>query len=389
MKQIRILEEKTQFYCPATNKLIFDLEAEFFEASEALLFCYCESDGSFMYDSDWWEQELESCRKVLEEKNGLILEFEAFNFLLEQDYDKYPELVCYIVETKGGSPFNPTETLYFGIDMRFAQEDNIAQQLQDNPKTLYYSRKELTQDCYQILDSDQGVIMTHMNTPFPELSKESSQILLDDLNAIYNYNEKFHMLGGGSDEELRQSFGYCVLSTVEAYSKNDMFPELDITDQIQWDRLFRLSPGPPHLLSQLRATEQAREFLGKHWVDLPLNYSGSIEEMETDEVEFVPEETVNTIVKLVEAMNPEELIMVNVLYNFFDYFSITLSVLWVSGKIGDDEFIAAYWAFHHDENLYELNESDYEYPRFLINRLEYLRMLQQQYNQKDKSLTKL
>ena len=111
--------------------------------------------------------------------------------------------------------------------------------------------------------------------------------------------------------------------------------------------------------------------------------------MEHEDVEFVPEVTVKKIESSVKMMSPAELIMVNLLYNFFDYFSITIPVLWVSGKIGDEDFIAAYWALHREEDLYELNEEEYEFPRFLMNRLLFLKTLRYSYQWGDESLPTL
>ena len=79
-------------------------------------------------------------------------------------------------------------------------------------------------------------------------------------------------------------------------------------------------------------------------------------------------------------------IAVDILYNFFDYFSISIPILWVSGKINDEDFIAAYYALQYGVAIYELDEEAYEEPRFLMNRLLFLKTILWGYQWKDQSL---
>ena len=108
--------------------------------------------------------------------------------------------------------------------------------------------------------------------------------------------------------------------------------------------------------------------------------------MEANEVKFVSEELVKTVRGLVDELAFSHKIAVDILYNFFDYFSITIPVLWVSGKINDEDFIAGYYALNYGVDIYELDEETYEEPRFLMNRLLYFKTILWGYLWKDETL---
>jgi hypothetical protein len=77
---------------------------------------------------------------------------------------------------------------------------------------------------------------------------------------------------------------------------------------------------------------------------------------------------------------------VDIFYNFFEYFSISTPILWVSGKLNDEDFIACYWALQYGVDIEDLTEEEYEEPRFLMNRLLYLKTILWGYDWKDQSL---
>ncbi len=391
MQQIELDLNHHDFYCPATGDQIVGMTTPF-EPSEATLFCYLENLKVFEYAEDWIKELYEGFMEETANNHP-----EAFKKLLDTIGNKYENTLCFSITTPGAS-FDDDNTVHFGIDMDyehnyFLKESHSKLTKQDEPTAQKnYSRITEDEQLFTILDCNKKPLKTHLGASFPKLSENVSKNLLSDLNDIFSFNEEsinlFSFINGGNEEELKRSFFYCVLSTMYTYNQEGLLPELEIENQIQWDRLFRFTPGPPHILNQLKATETAREYLGEHWVDLPLNYCSSLEQMKEDAVEFVPDATVAKIQSLVNEMSPAELIMVNILYNFFDYFSITLPILWVSGKINDHAFVASYWAFYHHEDFYELNENEYEYPRFLMNRLLHLKTLRYSYQWEDASLPK-
>ena len=86
------------------------------------------------------------------------------------------------------------------------------------------------------------------------------------------------------------------------------------------------------------------------------------------------------------SMDISKRVAVNILYNFFEYFSITIPILWVNGKITDEDFISSYWALEFGVDISEMDEEDYEQPRFLMNRLLYLKTILWGYDWKDQTL---
>lgn len=69
---------------------------------------------------------------------------------------------------------------------------------------------------------------------------------------------------------------------------------------IHWDRVFRLNPGPPYLLWQMKYIEPMKQRLGEDYIDLPLNYCYDIEDL--DDLEKVPTNTVVKIRELIQQM---------------------------------------------------------------------------------------
>ena len=108
--------------------------------------------------------------------------------------------------------------------------------------------------------------------------------------------------------------------------------------------------------------------------------------MNANEVEFVSDVIIADIQPLVASMDISKRVAVNILYNFFEYFSISIPILWVSGKITDEDFVSSYWALQFGADMAELNEVDYEQARFLMNRLLYLKTILWGYDSKDQTL---
>ncbi len=119
MKKVYIKEEQIQFICPVTNKVILDLDGEGdFNPSDAMLFCYVESEIDFMNsDPTWARKQLAICLEELDNEKYYIPELKAFKNFINKDFHEYPNLVCYVVNMPGGGYLNHTDTIYFGINM--------------------------------------------------------------------------------------------------------------------------------------------------------------------------------------------------------------------------------------------------------------------------------
>lgn len=262
-----------------------------------------------------------------------------------------------------------------------------------------YARKETKENTFEVLGSDGSTLKNHNGKPYPILSENISRNLIRDLNHIcekyYKTDENDqikdeilfnNVLARLSGEELRESFAYCLLSTLMEYEEQQMDLELEFEDQMQWDRLFRLNVSSDTGSLELNKTQKARDFFNGKWKNFGLNYYQSIEEMHENEVEFISDEIIQDIQPLEASMDISKRVAVNILYNFFEYFSITIPILWVNGKITDEDFISSYWALVFGVDISEMDEEDYEQPRFLMNRLLYLKTILWGYDWKDQSL---
>lgn len=262
-----------------------------------------------------------------------------------------------------------------------------------------YTRKEINNNTFEVLGSDGSTLKNHNGKPYPILSENISRNLIGDLNAICDIRYKTdegskvseeapynNVLTRISEQELRESFAFCLLSTLMEYEEQQMDLELEFEDQMQWDRLFRLNVSSDTGSLELNKTQKARDFFTGKWKNFGLNYSQSLEEMNANEVEFVSDVIIQDVKKMVDSLTISKKVAVNILYNFFEYFSIVIPILWVSGEINDDDFISSYWALEFGADIAELNEVEYEKARFLMNRLLYLKTILWGYDSKDQTL---
>lgn len=151
-----------------------------------------------------------------------------------------------------------------------------------------YTIKELSENAYDILGSNGIILKNHNDKVYPNLSENISRILIGDLNVIAEkYTEKES--SAKSDEEalnvrlsqacgdmLRESFGYCLISSLIEYEEQQMDAQLDVYEQLQWDRLFRLNPYENGGILELEATEKVRDFFGNNWRNFGLNYCDGV-----------------------------------------------------------------------------------------------------------------
>ena len=259
-----------------------------------------------------------------------------------------------------------------------------------------YTLKSIHENSFLVIAPDGEVIKNHFGNPFPPLSENISRNLCDDLNYIFQKNQdrpcgEFQdgqkmssFVGEWYPDELRESFAYCVISTMME-AKGCTF-DLDVSTLIQWDRVFRLSPHPITAHIELSVLKLPLQHLKSSRVNLALNYSQSLEEMHQEGVPFVPDDVVNEINDLFQAMPPVERLIVDLVYQYMDQFSITLPILWVAGKFNESKLVDAYWTLVHGVIPDDLSEIDYEPVRFLKNRLLFLKVIKWGYMWEDDSL---
>jgi len=260
-----------------------------------------------------------------------------------------------------------------------------------------YTRKKIGEDIFVVLGADGNTIKNHNDIPYPNLSENISRNLIEDLNQIaksyYQFPEEnieepaYHkLLANVTGEELRQSFGYCLLSTLIEYKEANMGVEFDFDMQIQRDQLFRMNKLTQGGDLEQSATQKARDFFEGKWRNFGYNHSKSSEDMDENIVEIVSDDIVAIINELINALPFSHKMAVDILYHFFDCFSVTIPILWVSGKIRDRDFIAAYFALNDGIDINETDEEEYEHARFLMNRLLLFKTILWGYLWNDKSL---
>jgi|GEM_PF-2953382 len=252
------------------------------------------------------------------------------------------------------------------------------------------SSKNNSPNNYLIFDGEKQVLKNHLGTTYPPLFNDTAEILVAELNEIiamdtYLVNKNDTTIALSPEEvinhpnyaEIRkkqemQSFSVCVHNTLLAIEDFSQF-KLPIQELIQWDLLYRMSPGPIEKMEQVHVVFDAIQWLGKDWIDLPANYTGSLEEMTDQEVPFVPANIQQRLQKELLTMSQAEQIAVWYLYEFFQQFSITLPILWVMGIISSTTLEDSYYVLASDFSPLEIRDIRKKEGDFVQRRLEYLR----------------
>ncbi len=221
------------------------------------------------------------------------------------------------------------------------------------------------------------------------ISKKQANILVKDINEIilldayldegdpkkgYTYSEvskhpKFKEI---REKQEQMSFALSVHRTLWAVQNDPKF-RLELEYVIHWDMLYRMSPGPIEKMEQIQASAPAINWLGKHWVDLPANYVSTIEDMEAEEIPFVPRVILDLLKDEIASMSLPEQVAVWYLYELFQRFSITLPILWVNGLISSACLEDSYYVSTSDFSLKEIRRIRKEEGGFVQKRLSYLR----------------
>jgi hypothetical protein len=253
-------------------------------------------------------------------------------------------------------------------------------------KATYYLEKDAHGKAF-IKSLHSGVIATHYDNAYPALPYEIAEILCEDLNEINLRNLEQSRKSKRSESvvaqihtaylgnELRESLSYCVLSTLLEGNASDInwTFRMPITPHIHWDRLFRISPQPPMFQNELSAVNVLKPLLRSKWIDLPLNYASTVQEIEEGGYGLVSEEIITELNSKMNGLDKVENFAVELLYNFVERFSITLPIMWVSKMISADTFIDLYRVFVFEQSITPRSPKQKEYRKYLFNRMSHLR----------------
>jgi len=209
-----------------------------------------------------------------------------------------------------------------------------------------YQIFEISKDYYWIKTSSGKPLWSPLNHQNQGLSKQAVDLLLEDIAFS-------HADSDGSLEQPPNSICYQLYSLM---THNNHFPVEDVATirkMIQWDRCYRLEPDPRWQYEQKHSITGVIEFLKKNgieWVDLRLNYSKTLNEMKSNDDDEVPEDIVEIISSLYGQMSDINKFFVLVLYKFSMDISITLPILFMSGKIDIDQFIDGFMHFQFSQD---------------------------------------
>ncbi len=219
-----------------------------------------------------------------------------------------------------------------------------------------------------------SIIKTHLDTPYPGLSEDVATLLCEDLNSL--------PLSSIEKGNLNTSLVYCVLSTLIAGGADYRF-EIDLPFCIQWDRAYRLNPGHPNHQVEYKAISKIVDFHQGKWVDLPLNYCQSLEEMRERNALEVPLEITDDLQTLLIRNNSVENFTVDLLFNLFHRISISAPILWVAGIIDHMELLKICLILFDEKDSDNFSEDEMNYMKKMNLRLENLRKLIQISKEKD------
>lgn len=216
-----------------------------------------------------------------------------------------------------------------------------------------------------LIKDDETIVVTHLGNELLIQNENIASIALDDFNAVGYF-------------DLRNSFVYCVLSTLQESEAVSHKFENSCEPFIHWDGCFRLDPNPRISIFQNESLLYLHSFLNNDWVNLPLNYSTDIEEMVRNETPFVPDNIIDKMNSLIQSFNQSELVSIDILNQQFEGKNYCMSALWMANLVSNEALIKSGLHLGYiKENAYS-NEFN-EFENQIINedsiRLNGLRIL--------------
>jgi len=250
-----------------------------------------------------------------------------------------------------------------------------------------YTRQKTEDGLYKILNPADKPIRTHIDREMPALSYNCSKHILEEINRINSKNRNFALMDKESNQsllepllsedlgnELRESFSYCLLSTLYETSNTDFKVDTyALEDDYFLERTDNIQDFPFDLKNKLKIylEENQEEAFGVIENSIPENVLKDY------------------ILFLIQEMEDFERCSLEILYNHFDSFSLALPVLWIKGAIGEQHLVGVYYRAMEGINLEKIMDTpEYEDARFLMNSLLYFKLLHYSYRWQDASLPK-
>jgi hypothetical protein len=218
---------------------------------------------------------------------------------------------------------------------------------------------------FEVLTPDNKIIQNHLEQDFSPLSEDAAKLLCKDLNEVIAKNEKIDFQ---SEDEVRESFIYCVMSTLMGIDSNAKYRPIDFRMAIQWDRAFRLMDDPIQSMDEASVINDLVNFLDGEWKNLPLNYGESMDDIEMKGDEKVPEVVIAKLEKVYDKLNNAQQAALHILFSYMDSFSVSMPLLWLDGIVSDEALAKANMIFNEDDE-----DDEKEYKGFFEKRLNYLK----------------
>jgi hypothetical protein len=248
----------------------------------------------------------------------------------------------------------------------------------------FYTRRITEDGLFQIYDPLGNVLKSHLENDIPALSENCSRNLLEDLKQVNEKNRKLiatekdpdeylmqSLMTEGLGNELRESFYYCVLSTLtEAGNYEFPIDTFDLKHDYFLDNIEDLKSFPFEIDEMLIPFLKERDEI-----------FGTIKNA-------IPKDLLEDfILAQIHEMKTHERCTLLILHNYFENFSLSMIALWIKGAIREQHVVGAYWKFKHNIHLPKSVETaKYEDARFLMNRMLYLKMLLFSYGWQDATL---
>lgn len=168
-------------------------------------------------------------------------------------------------------------------------------------------------------------LKTHLGSEFKHWPTQLAQLLADDLNTL------------PSHAEVRESLVFCLLSTF-CEEENPAF-ELFVEDDVQWDSAYRLDEDDQISALQYQSIAPLIQFLQEDWVTLSPNTCQNIQEMQAEEVDFVPGEIVTRWLDFTKDFNQYQKYTVELLQSIFGGIHLSMILLWVAREVTSEDLM--------------------------------------------------
>jgi len=242
-----------------------------------------------------------------------------------------------------------------------------------------YSIKETENGLFEIHRPNGEVLKTYRGKAYDGFSHNVAKNLCEDLNHILAAPVNHF---GEIEAVERTSLIYCVLSTIREFEVEEHGAVSNVEVIIQDDYLFRFDPFLGQQKIERFVSSKVQEQLGEHWIRLPFGIKNLAGESKAD-AELVPEGTVASMLEIYNSLSPAQKVIVDIVYHAFEEFSITSTILHVSGKVNESDYYELFANLTQGQFTKDMNEEDYEEVRFQLNRLLYLKILNWAYQNQD------